>query len=101
MKNRNLNKPSCITSSTNETKSSDSGSGGNKSGGRLHLGLTKKNSAETKSPKKTTKYAENRSPTKKSTDYLSKKAAEGEESKGDMSSPGLRKYTRDIKDVAA
>lgn len=79
--------------STQRSKSNDAGS-------------SKSSSRESaKSPaKKTSKHLDARSPTKKSLDYLSKIAAadedDPEDAIGNISSPGLRKYTRDISDVA-
>ena len=105
-------KLTCVTSSNTGAQNSSSTS--DKSSQRSRTGDAGANakSASTlsskelaKSPsKKTSKHLDARSPTKKSLDYLSKIAAAdenaAENSKGDISSPGIRKYTRDISDVA-
>ena len=87
-----------------------SNASGNNSLDSTSTSSQKSSSSLVKSPSKktTSKHLDARSPTKKSLDYLSKIAAatEGEDGLGEgevpsgISSPGLRKYTRDISDVA-
>ena len=103
MKRNPPNNPklACVTSEPNsnssaEARSSSDTKSNSKSAGHSPAELSK-------SPKKSSKHLDSRSPTKKSIDYLSKKAAEQETtdlSKGDSSTPGIRKFTRDISDVA-
>ena len=88
-------KSSSAHSEKSASRSKSSDSTGSKSASR----------ESAKSPaKKTSKHLDARSPTKKSLDYLSKITAseedDPEDAIGNISSPGLRKYTRDISDVA-